>query len=175
MNFSNLRNCMDMFLERDHVPGLHCKVYKNHEEVFDYRAGMSDLETQKPMQGNEIYKCYSMTKMITCISALQLMEKNKFLLNDQVSMYLPEFEMLMVAETENSGNELETVATGVGGATFTETENVRIAKVPLTVRHLFTMSSGLDYNRRPPAILAAINEGRTSTRELAGELSKTVL
>ena len=84
MDFTNLRNCMDMFLERDHVPGLHCKVYKNHSEIFDYRAGMSDLEAQKPMQGNEIYKCYSMTKMITCISALQLMEKSKFLLNDQV-------------------------------------------------------------------------------------------
>ncbi len=175
MDFSNLKNCMDMFLERDHVPGLHCKVYKGHKEIFDYRAGMSDLEAQKPMQGNEIYKCYSMTKMITCISALQLMEKNKFLLNDQVSMYMPEFETLMVAETESGGNELETVATGKSGATFTETENVRPAKTPLTVRHLFTMSSGLDYNRRTPAIVAAINEGRTSTRELAGELSKTVL
>ena len=164
-----------MFLERDHVPGLHCKVYKNHREIFDYRAGMSDLEAQKPMQGNEIYKCYSMTKMITCISALQLMEKSKFLLNDQVSMYMPEFEKLRIAETESNGNELETVATGAGGLTYTTTESKAFAKTPLTIRHLFTMSSGLDYNRKTPAILAAISEGRTSTRELAGELSKTVL
>ena len=164
-----------MFLERDHVPGLHCKVYKNHEEIFDYRAGLSDKEANKPIQGNEIYKCYSMTKMITCISALQLMEKNKFLLNDQVSMYMPEFEKLRIAETESTGNELETVATGKGDLTATTTESEAFAKTPLTVRHLFTMSTGLDYNRKTPAILAAISEGRTSTRELAGELSKTVL
>ncbi len=175
MDFTNLKNCMEMFLERDHVPGLHCKVYKGHEEVFDYYAGASDREAGKPMQGNEIYRIYSMTKMITCISALQLMEKNKFLLNDQVSMYLPEFEKMKISETECGGNELETVATGGGKATFTEAESEHYAKTPLTVRHLFTMSSGLDYNRKTPAILKAISEGRTTTRDIAGELSKTVL
>jgi len=175
MDFANLKNCMEMFLERDHVPGLHCKVYKGHEEVFDYYAGASDREAGKPMQGNEIYRIYSMTKMITCISALQLMEKNKFLLNDQVSMYFPEFEKMRIAETECGGNELETIATGTGGATFTSTESEHYAKTPLTIRHLFTMSSGLDYNKKTPAILKAISEGRTSTSEIAREFSKTIL
>ena len=80
MDFTNLKNCMDMFLERDQVPRLHCKVYKGHKEIFDYYAGESDREAGKPMKGNEIFRIHSMTKMITCISALQLMEKTSFFL-----------------------------------------------------------------------------------------------
>ena len=55
MEFTNLKKCMEFLLDEYKTPGLDFIVNKDHQEIFRYTAGFSDLENQRKMQGNEIY------------------------------------------------------------------------------------------------------------------------
>ena len=89
MNFTKLQNCMDRFVSEYNVPGVDCIVNIEHEQVFRYFNGKSDIENNKPMQGNELYIIFSMTKMLTCTCALHLFVQGYFLMSDPISKYLP--------------------------------------------------------------------------------------
>ena len=174
MNFGNLKECLDMFISRDKVPGLDCIVYRDHEEIYRYTEGFADIESGRRMQGDEQYYIYSMTKLLTCVSALQLLERTKFLMNDPVSKFLPEFaEMKLSAECGT--DDFDKITTGAGVGSSSSSESFGYAKKPITVRHLFTMSSGLDYAIRSPEILSAIAEGKKTTRELVSAIAKRPL
>ena len=97
MDFSKLKNYMDELVKKYNTPGVDCMVYKDHEAIFRYYTGMSDVENNKKMEGNELYLIFSMTKMLTCTAALQLFEKGKYLMSDPLSKYLPEFEKMKIS------------------------------------------------------------------------------
>lgn len=157
MEFPNLKAYMDKLVAQYHVPGVDCTVYQDHEELFRYYTGLRDLENEKPMTGNELYIIFSMTKMLTCTCALQLLEQGKYLLSDPVSKYLPEFAKMRIAPAAAPGEECP------------------CAKNPITIRDLFTMGAGLDYDLHAPGIQRALREGKTSTRELVAAMAETVL
>lgn len=92
---------MDVIVQKYNAPGVDCIVYKNHEMIFRYFTGMSDIENNRKMNGNELYFIFSMTKMITCTAALQLFEQGKYLMNDSVSKYLPEFKEMKISADES--------------------------------------------------------------------------
>ena len=175
MDFTKLKECMDMFVEKYNTPGVDCVVYKDHEVLYRYYAGLSDLENKKPMNGNELYFIFSMTKMITCTCALQLLEKGKYTLNDPVSMYLPEFEKMKISDTEFNSEGAGKVSTGDTEAESGSNSEKGYAKNPITVKHLFTMSAGLDYDLWSEAIKESQEQGKTTTRDIARAISKTVL
>jgi CubicO group peptidase (beta-lactamase class C family) len=54
---------------------------------------MSDREAGKPMRTDSIFRICSMTKPITSAAAMILYEDGKFLLDDPISNYLPEFDV----------------------------------------------------------------------------------
>lgn len=174
MNFSRLDSYIDRLIDEYDVPGVDCIVYKGHEMVYRRFAGMSDRENGKAMNGNEIYLIYSMTKMITCISALQLMEQGKFLLCDPVSRYLPEFAKMKVS-TDELCNNASSITTGGSSGEDVSSQADGYAKNQITIKDLFTMGAGLDYNLNAPAIKEYIASGKTSTRELVEAISQTVL
>jgi CubicO group peptidase (beta-lactamase class C family) len=53
---------------------------------------MSDREAGKPMRTDSIFRICSMTRPITSVAAMILYEDGKFLLDDPISNYLPEFK-----------------------------------------------------------------------------------
>ena len=148
--FKNLKKYLDGLVEEGHVPGLDCVVSKNHEILFRYYTGFRDLENKKPMTGEEQFIIFSMTKMLTCVCALQLFEKGYYRMNDPVYKYLPEFRKMKIKDEG-------------------------YAKNPITIRNLFTMTAGLDYDLRSPGILKALNKGETSTRELVAAMAEKEL
>lgn len=158
MEFSNLKTYMDRLVAQYNVPGVDCIVYQNHEKLFRYYTGVRDLETNQPMTGDEQFIIFSMTKMLTCVCALQQLEKGKFVLNDPVSRYLPEFEKMRIV-SDGPGAEGE----------------VRYAQNPITIRDLFTMRAGLDYDLYTPGIEKARQEGKTSTREMVAAIAEREL
>ena len=89
MDFTKLKEYLDSVTTKYHVPGADCIVYKEHEMVFRHQVGMSDIESGKRISDTDLYLIYSMTKMITCTAALQLLERGAYLLDDPVSKYLP--------------------------------------------------------------------------------------
>lgn len=152
--FSELTAYLDSLSHRFGIPGCGCAVAVNGEVVFRHFAGFRDEEAKKPMTGAETHWIYSATKLFTCTAALQLYEQGKLGLNDPVSKFLPEFGALTVKAADGT---------------------IHPAQESLTIRHLMTMTGGLDYCLERPALRSAIESGAESTRELVAALAKDPL
>lgn len=106
------------------VPGCDLIVMREHEVLLRYQSGVSDYDGAVPMKGDERYFMYSCSKPITCTAALQLVERGVIGLDDPVGLYLPDYANV-----------------------FLQKDGVKApAKRTMTVKHLFTMSGGLDYD-----------------------------
>lgn len=175
MDFTKLKECLDRMISEYNAPGVDCIVYKEHEQIFRYYAGMSDIENNKKVCGDELYIIFSMTKMLTCTCALQLYEQGKFKLDDPVSMYLPEFEKMRITNEALDTESAVKIASGKSQGEKIDVSADGYAKNPITVKDLFTMSAGLDYDLGAKGIVEALKEGKTSTRELVNAISETVL
>ena len=92
MDFTKLKNCLDEILADGNTPSVDCIVYKNHEMIFRYFTGLSDIENNKSINGNELYFIFSMTKMLTCTAALQLFEQGVFSMEDKLSKFKTDSE-----------------------------------------------------------------------------------
>lgn len=175
MDFSRLKDYMDKMVTEYKVPGVDCVVYKEHEMLFRYYTGMKDKENNLPMQGNELYLIFSMTKMLTVTCALQLLEQGKYLLTDPLATYMPEFEnMLVTSDILNTENAAKITTGASMGEDINATADY-YAENPITIHQLFTMSAGFDYNLEADYIKKAISEGKTTTLEIVSAFSNTVL
>ena len=69
-----------------------------HGRIVDWRAyGYRDLARREPLRRDAIFRIYSMTKTVTTVAVLMLMEEGKLSLDDPLSRYLPGFEQPQVA------------------------------------------------------------------------------
>ena len=155
MDFFKLRKYLDEMVEEFGVPGCDCTIYKEHEQVFRHKSGFSDFERTKSVSENDMYWLYSTSKITTCTAALQLVERGVISLSDPVSKYLPEYADITVRDN--------------GG--------VRPAKTVMTIEHLFTMSSGLDYqlDKVPTLQVLAKYGEEANTRQLVESFAKSPL
>lgn len=120
--FESVLNALLDTIQAEHnLPGYDCAVWQHGKEIYRRMKGVADLETGAPITEHTLYNIYSNTKVITCVAALQLYEQGKFLLEDELSRYFPEFAHMKVQET---------------GA------DLRDAKTPITIRDLFRMTAG---------------------------------
>lgn len=175
MDFTRLREYIDNVTTKYHVPGADCIVYKNHEMLFRHQTGFSDIESKKKISDNDLYLIYSMTKMITCCAALQLLERGAYLLDDPVSVYIPEFEKMRISNEDIDTTEGARITTGQSLGKKSDGDFTGYAKNAITVRDLFTMGAGFDYDLEASYLKKAISEGRTSTIDLVRAMSETVL
>ena len=145
MSFEALTHYVDS-LGAAGVPGCDLAVYRNHEPVYRRMAGHRDEAAREPVQGDELYWLYSCTKVFTTCAAMQLVERGALELDDPVSAYLPAY----------------------GHLTVREGDHVRPARRGMTVRHLMSMQSGLDYDMTTPAARAELDRtmGLATTRQL---------
>ena len=152
--FERTKAFCDSFLELG-LPGFDFAVYRDGECILRYMNGYSDIENKVKMKGDERYNIYSCSKVITCVAALQLWEKGLFDLDDELSVYLPEFKEMTV-RTENG---------------------IRKAENPILIRHLFEMTAGFSYNCTTPQLKKVFEdtEGRCPTREVMRYLAKEPL
>lgn len=67
-------------------------VIQGGSEVYRNEYGEADKERHIPMSKNSIFRCYSMTKPITSVAVMILLEKGKIALTDAVSTYIPGFK-----------------------------------------------------------------------------------
>ena len=121
MDFTDVKRLIDTMPLRG-IPFFELIVTKDGYEVFRHRVGYSDAKQEKPFEGNDLYWLYSTSKLITCVSAMQLIEKGILKLDDPVSKYIPSFANLTVRNKDGSISPCKTV---------------------MTVEHLFTMTSGI--------------------------------
>jgi CubicO group peptidase (beta-lactamase class C family) len=100
-----------------------------HGKVAWFKAqGMADREAGKPMPTDAMFLICSMTKPITSVAVMMLYEEGKFLLDDPVSKYLPEFKNAKVFVKPTSGEPYSIPATK-----------------EITIRDLLRHTSGITY------------------------------
>lgn len=174
MAFEKVRQVLDSFVQEG-IPGVDCIITVDHKEVFRYFAGFSNRETGRKIDGSELYLIFSMTKMLTCTCVLQLLEQGKFQLDDPISQYLPAFSTMQLTEQALDVEAGAEVATGRSMGEHTTVTWDKTAKNPITVKHLLTMTAGLDYNLYAPGLRAAMEAGKSTTQELVAAMAETVL
>lgn len=154
MGFTNLKNFMD-HLTSWRVPGNIVYVFKENKKVFEYCSGYDNVDLKTPMTFDKNFYMYSCTKILTTLCALQLYEKGKFLLTDPLYDYIPEFKNM----------------------TYKKDGEILPCKKPITIRDLFTMTSGLNYNMNTEAFDEArkITNGKFDTLETVKCLAKMPL
>lgn len=175
MDFTKLKNCLDEILADGNTPSVDCIIYKNHEMLFRYFAGLSDIENNKAMGGNELYFIFSMTKMLTCTAALQLFERGAFSLDDKLSKFLPEFERMKITSDEFDTEIAAKITTGASMGEFSKVTENGYAKNAIKIIDLFTMCAGFDYDLSDRSIKSALAAGKTSTLDLVKAMSDKVL
>ena len=99
-------------------------------KLVDFRTyGYRDLDKKLPMTRDTICRVYSMSKIITSVGALVMFEEGRFNLDDPVSKFLPELKDMKVM---------------TGGTA--DAPQLEPLKRPITIKHLFTHTSGLIYD-----------------------------
>ena len=78
------------------IPGAVVMIARDGRVVYQQAFGVLDPETGAPMRMDSIFRMYSMTKPITGVAVLMLMEEGKFRLSDPVSRYLPALKDMKV-------------------------------------------------------------------------------
>lgn len=91
-----LEAAMGAYVAEGRLYGIHTRLAHKGDVISDYYTGVRGLESQAPIEGDTIYRIYSMSKPITGVAMMMLYEDGKFDLDDPVSKYVPEFENLKV-------------------------------------------------------------------------------
>ncbi len=119
------------YIDAGEIAGAVSLVSRRGHLLMLEAQGVMDLETRKPMSTDAIFRLASMTKPITSIAVMMLHEEGRFLLDDPVSKFLPEFRTPKVA-LANAPNERHD-----GGYRLVPADR------EITIRDLLTHTAGL--------------------------------
>ena len=115
----------------DHVlPGAVLLIVRHGKIAYEQAIGSRDPQATAPMKADDIFRIYSMSKPITVVAALTLMEAGKLQLDEPVSKYLPLFTTMQV---------------GVPDPAAPDGMHLVPAERPITVQDLMRHSSGMTY------------------------------
>jgi CubicO group peptidase (beta-lactamase class C family) len=114
------------------IPGAILSIQQHGKPVYHEVFGVRDVDTGAPMTDDTIFRIFSMTKPITSVAAMILVDRRKLKLDDHVAKYIPSFANAKVGvekKAENGEKVLELVP----------------LKRPLTILDLMTQTSGITY------------------------------
>ncbi len=120
---------MKALADRGDLSGVVTMVARDGQVVHLEAAGKRELEGGSPMKKDTIFRIYSMTKPITGVAMMMLLEQGKWQLNDPVSKHIPEFADLKVAKVDPANGSVTQVP----------------ADHPMTMRELMSHTGGLSY------------------------------
>ena len=124
-----IQDTLSRFVSSGQIAGCAVRVMRKDDVVFEGSYGYADIERKAEMSSeNTIFPIASMSKVVTVVAVMQLYEQGQFKMWDPVSEYLPGFKNPKVAK-ENPDGSYEIVD----------------AKGEVTMRQLFTMTSGVPY------------------------------
>lgn len=89
----------EQYVETGLTPGLITQVCRKGEIVHTGMSGQMDMERNKAMREDAIFRIYSMTKPITAVALMMLVEEGKLGLEDDVHMHIPSWKNLGVYVT----------------------------------------------------------------------------
>jgi methyl acetate hydrolase len=138
-----LSQILTQAVERNDTPGVVGLVVDRKGILFEGAAGKLDAAGKTALPVNAIFNIASMTKPVTSVAVMMLLEQGKLSLDDPVSKYLPGFDHLQVLTKFNEADG---------------TYEARPARTTMTLRHLLTHTSGIGYGFSSP-VLARLTQG----------------
>jgi CubicO group peptidase (beta-lactamase class C family) len=116
--------------DRGDVPGVVVTVVNKDGVLYHEAFGRSSTLRNAPMARDTIFNIASMTKAVTSVAIMMLIEEGKLKLDDDVAKYLPKYkDPVVISKFNDADASYET----------------RPAKRPITIRHLLTHTSGIGY------------------------------
>jgi len=114
------------------IPGAILLIRQHGKTVYHEFFGVRDVATKLPMTDDTIFRLFSMTKPITSVAAMMLIDKGELRLDDPVAKYIPAFAGTKVGVEKKAANGekvLELVP----------------PNRPITILDLMTQTSGITY------------------------------
>ncbi|MGY3446970.1 MULTISPECIES: serine hydrolase domain-containing protein [unclassified Bradyrhizobium] len=84
------------YIDAGRFPGTQVLIYRRGKIVHSTVQGFADLERKVPVKDDTIFRIYSMTKPITSVAFMMLVEEGKVALDEPVAKYIPEWKNLGV-------------------------------------------------------------------------------
>lgn len=156
MNIPRLNQIKSVFDEAvalNKVAGLNCLIYKDGKEVFYGEAGKRDIENNTSFSRDTICRLYSMSKPITAVAAMILVEQGKLDLGEEAGHYMPEFWGAKVCRGQGKDCKIEDSPKNI------------------LIRDLMNMTSGYTYG----AWWDGACKGEHDTSSLINDLNKDVV
>lgn len=142
-----LSQVLTQAVDRQDTPGVVGLVVDRNGVLFEGAAGKADVARNVALAPDAIFYIASMTKPVTSVAIMMLVEQGKLALDDPVSKYLPGFDNLQVMTKFNEADG---------------TYESRPAKHTMTICHLLTHTSGIGYGFSSP-VLARLNKGNNKS------------
>ena len=128
---------LQQYVDAGRAAGVVTIVVRQGKVVQFEAVGKRDVESNAPMQKDTIFRIASMSKAITSLAAMILLEEGKLLLSDPVSKFIPSFAKTTVMVPPPPGAVAGTPVSAVP------------AKRPITIRDLLTHTAGIGYGAGP--------------------------
>ena len=122
-----ITNHFNEYVDNGSLPNISILIKKDNKEILRHTHGYADIEKGISVNRKTVYRIYSMTKPVTGVAIMQLIENGKLRLNDKVSKYIPAFKDTKVINLEFQDYVLK-------------------PKREITIRDLLTHTSGLTYS-----------------------------
>jgi CubicO group peptidase (beta-lactamase class C family) len=127
---------IDQYLEAEvaenKIPGAAMLIERDGQVAYSKTFGLGNPLTRQPMTANTIFRIYSMSKPITTVAAMMLVEDGRLSLDDPLSKYIPAFAGTQVGVEQKSGDGIAAL-------------HLVAAEHPITIRDLMRQTSGITY------------------------------
>ena len=160
-----IKPAMQAYVERKKMAGLSTMIARQGKVIHFEQFGQMDIEANKPMADDAIFRIYSMTKPIICTALMILYEQGRFHLFEPIAKFIPAFDELKVLESDDVG----------------ETKEVDLVR-QLTIRDLLTHTAGLTYDFLEDSPVSELyrqarllNNAERTLEELVDELTRLPL
>ena len=145
-NFSGIKSAIEEAVTSGDMKMSIGLIADKDGDLLNYAAGFRDEDSLVKMEHDSIIQIASMTKLVTTIAILQLVEKEKIALDNQIDFYLPELANLKILKGFDQGAPVY----------------VEPSRRP-TVRELITHTSGFTYDFLDEDVYALVNMGLLET------------
>lgn len=150
------------------IPGAIVLIWQHGKPVYHRFFGVQDVASKKPMTDDTIFRLFSMTKPITSVAAMILIDQGKLRLDDPIAKYIPSFAKVKVGVEKKAENGQSTL------------DLVPVNR-PVTVFDLMTQTSGITYGFYGGGLVrkaytdAKIYDGDFDNAEFAERIAKLPL
>ena len=134
---------VDRHLAAGNVAGAVTLVARRGKIAHFEAQGVMDVDTKKPMAKDNLFRLASMSKPITGVAVMMLVEEGKIRLTDPVSRFIPEFANLNKVAVPRPGPQGAAPGPPAQGQAGTPAYDVVSANRPITIADLLKHGSGL--------------------------------